>query len=131
MSDTLVSFVETGMSLIGASYTTEIDGVDSLNSHGLRRWNAAYGLRPIVLQEAWKSIRCRAYERKYKLKRLFWILYFLKNYDTEDNIASRFRTAPKTLHGKVKGMVKLLAQEMPRKVNHIFKIIYGMFNPLI
>jgi len=114
----LAIFVSTGMDVIKAKYMPTGDYVDLVNPHALRKWNAAYGQRPIVLFEAWLPIKARALKREIELKHFFWALNFMKTYQTEDNLARTLNTTPKTLRGKVKGIIKLMAPMIWTKVGY-------------
>lgn len=94
---------------------------DYLNKYDLRRWKAAFGVRPIVAYDAWLRVRNKANARGLRTLHLFWCLHWMKTYATEDNISQKLNTSPKTFREKVRLFVKLLAKEMPSVVS-IFHI---------
>ena len=125
---TFESFVSLGMDIVAGGcqgqqnnllfchnhnkYTT-----DYLNKYGLRRWKAAFGVRPIVAYDAWLRVRIKANARGLRTLHLFWCLHWMKTYATEDNISQKLKTSPKTFREKVRLFVKLLAKAMPLVVS--------------
>ena len=115
----LNELVTLGMALVNATYRPQNlpDAVDTMNCHALRKWKAAYGHRPRVLLDAWCLIENRARHQKLKMKHMFWALYFLKNYTSEDSLAGTSNTTPKTFREKVRGILQLLAKQHGVKVS--------------
>ena len=66
--------------------------------------------------DAWLLIKNKAQENKYDKKHLFWALYFMNNYTSEDSLAGTFNTTSKTFCEKMRGILKLLATECGVKV---------------
>ena len=110
-----------GMAVANITYCPQNrpDAVDTLNCHALRKWKAAYGHRPQVILDAWCLIENNETRRKkkYELKHLFWALYFMKNYMSEDSLAGTLHATPKTLREKVRGILQLLAKQNGVKVS--------------
>ena len=114
-------FVAVGMVLINATYSHQNrpDAVDTLNCHALRKWKAAYGHRPRVILDAWYLIENKARICKFQIKHIFWALYFMKNYNSEDSLAGTLKTNAKTLREKVRGILQLLAKKHVVKVSFL------------
>jgi len=123
--------IKEGFKLIGvANVPNRNSFMDTLSKHGLRRWRAAYGHRPAVLDEAWRQIKSEARKRKIQLKHFFWALHFMKTYQSEDNLANRMNTTPKTFREKAKTIIKLLKREMPGVVSQLFSIFTSIVPPI-
>jgi hypothetical protein len=120
--------VTLGMKLANAIYRPQHrpDAVDTLNCHALRKWKAAFGHRPRVILDAWLLIENRSREM-YKKKHIFWALYFMKNYTSEDSLAGKFNTTSKTFREKVRGILKLLATQSGVKVRINVKVCSSSF----
>jgi hypothetical protein len=115
---TLKNFVSEGMETIGEKHSnhpaleirnTTRQHVDFLNKNNLRKWKAAYGVRPLVAYDAWLRIKEKAPMRGIMAQHLFWCLHWMKTYGTEDNVARTLRTTSKTLRRKVRNVIKLLS----------------------
>jgi hypothetical protein len=50
-----------------------------------------------------------------QLKHFFWAMYFMKTYQSEDNLSNTMNTTPKTFREKAKTIIKLLKREIPWK----------------
>jgi hypothetical protein len=89
--------IKEGFKLIGVANVPNCNSfMDTLSKHGLRRWQAAYGHRPAVLDEAWQQIKSEARKKNMQLKHFFWAMHFMKTYQSEDNLANIMNTTPKT-----------------------------------
>jgi hypothetical protein len=129
---TLENFVSEGMGIIGEKHSSihlvlKLDdtkqNVDFLNRNKLRKWKAAYGVRPLVAYDAWLRISKKARMRGIMTHHLFWCLHWMKTYGTEDNVSRALGTTPKTLRKKVKTVLKLLSKCIHSVVRLIDPII--------
>jgi len=122
--------IKEGFKLIGvANVPNHNSFMDTLSKHGLRRWRAAYGHRPAVLDEAWRQIKSEARKRNMQLKHFFWAMHFMKTYQSEDNLSNTMNTTPKTFREKAKTIIKLLKREMPGVVSQPFFILTSILAP--
>jgi hypothetical protein len=119
--------VSEGMETIGENNQQAVEqndraqNVDFLNRNKLRKWKAAYGVRPLVAYDAWLRIYKKAPLKGISTRHLFWCLHWMKTYGNEDNVSRSLGTTPKTLRSKVKVVVKLLSKCMHsvvRRLNH-------------
>ena len=83
---------------------------DGLSAVMFRTWRSHYGHRPKVIFDAWCLIEEEAKKLKCKPKHFFWALHFMKCYDVEDNLSSKFGVTPKTFRKWVKEVMSILAQ---------------------
>jgi hypothetical protein len=119
---TLENFVSEGMETIGEKnhqalkQNDRIQIVDYLNRNRLRKWKAAYGVRPLAAYDAWLRICKKALLKGISTSHLFWCLHWMKTYGNEDNISRTLGTTPKTFRSKVKMVIKLLSKCMPSVV---------------
>ena len=93
-----------------------------LNPHQMRKWKAHYGVSPEVCLFIW--LRIRKYNNsnnlspKLYLKHFFCTFFFLKSYETESQIGSRFNLDSKTVRKwtkffiiQIKGLAKHLVSQ--------------------
>jgi len=124
---TLKNFVSEGMEVIGENNHQDIkqndrtQHVDYLNRNRLRKWKAAYGVRPLVAYDAWLRICKKAQLKGISTRHLFWCLHWMKTYGNEDNVSRSLGTTPKTFRSKVKMVVKLLSKCMHSVVRLIYE----------
>jgi hypothetical protein len=83
---TLENFVSEGMETIGENYhqankqNDRTQNVDFLNRNRLRKWKAAYGVRPVVAYDAWLRICKNALLKGISIILLTRLLKKLANY---------------------------------------------------
>jgi hypothetical protein len=104
------------------SSTSEIKKSD------LRLWTAHFQANPNVCRNAWNTMLLRDYLPNTATPMyLFWALYCLKSYATEDRASTAMSTTRKTLRKRVKEMVEALTKLSFDLVRETNRCIYSSF----
>jgi hypothetical protein len=104
-----------GFSIINRKNGISYRDTGDLLAHELRRWKAHFGPRPEVCLIAWSQIRKKHSEAR--MIHFFMALYFLKSYNTEEQIGSRFDLDPKTVWKWIWTFIFWIAQFAPKVVS--------------
>lgn len=119
---TLEQVIQIGMATIRVD-KYRIDTNSRLHSTGYRTWVASYGVHPTVAFQVWTMIKERCQTLGCSLVHLFWLLYWFKTYDTDENISRILKVSKPTLSKYRLKMLPLLSSIMPRIVSFCFLVI--------